>query len=177
MVQVIGVRYTSPGIYGDFNWMITQPEFSNALFIFNDNEEHHNSNKRGAGNAIIRQYNKYSDLDVPRSVGIPTGTMSSGGYTTFNLETKNKIDGYFNELTELITQHKYTHLYYSAESNGMIGTSIFKVNHKVLEYITWKIHSLTNKPIKIIKCIKSFDEQVDSDYFENFESDIESGSD
>ena len=157
--------------------MISNPEYDNSLFIFNDNEEHHNSRRQGAGNAIIRKFNKYSDLDVPRSAGIPTGTMAEGGYNTFNQEIKNKIDGYFEEVYELINKYNYNTLYYSAETNGLVGTSIFKVNHKVLEYITWKIHSLTNKPIKIIKCIKSFDEQVDSDYFENFESDIESGSD
>ena len=168
-IQLVGVKFVKPNQFGDFEWMCNQEIYSDSLFIFNDNEEHHNSNKRGAGNAIIRQYNKYSDLDVPRSVGIPTGTMSSGGYTTFNLETKNKIDGYFNELTELITQHKYTHLYYSAESNGMIGTSIFKVNPKVLEYITWKIHSLTSKPIKIVTCVRSFAHQINSDYFDEFD--------
>ena len=65
--------------------MIKQPEFKNCLFIFNDNVEYHMSNRKGAGNAIIRQYNKhsqrcigsesYSNLEKPMSAGISTGTI------------------------------------------------------------------------------------------------------
>ncbi len=177
-MQVIGTIFTKPNQFGDFNWMILNPEYDNSLFIFNDNEEHHNSCRQGGGNAIIRKYNKYSSLDTPRSVGIPTGTMALGGYRTFNQEIKNKIDNYFEEIIELVNKYKYTTIYYSSElsNNGLIGTSIFKVNHKVLEYITWKIHSLSTNPIKIIKCIKSFKDQVDESYFDDYESDSNSKS-
>lgn len=177
-MQVIGTIFTKPGQFGDFYWMIGNKDYDGSLFIFNDNEEYHDTCRQGAGNAIIRKFNKYSNLEIPRSVGIPTGTLSEGGYKSFNLEVKNKIDGYFKELDELVEKYKYNKIYYSAELNGLVGTSIFKVNRKVLEYITWKIHLLTENPVQIIKCIKSFNKQIDSDYFNyyNLESESESES-
>lgn len=172
-MQVIGTIFTKPGQFGDFNWMIGNKDYDDSLFIFNDNEEHHETCRQGAGNAIIRKFNKYSNLDVPRSIGIPTGTLNIGGYTTFDLETRNKIDNYFKELEELVEKYKYTRIYYSAESNGLVGTSIFKVNHKVLEYITWKIHLLSENPIQIIRCIKPLNEQIDESYFANYNTESE----
>src|SRR5689334_9345207 len=53
MLQVIGTQYQGSNQYGDFNFMINSSDFANALFIFNDNEEDHNSNRRGGGNASI----------------------------------------------------------------------------------------------------------------------------
>lgn len=175
-MEVIGTIYNGSNRFGDFNWMIKNPIYNDALFLFNDNEEYHNTCQPGAGNAIIRKYNKFSDLVVPRSAGIPTGTMRAGGYTKFNHEIKNKIDGYYNEIKELIEKHKYTTIYYSSEPTGLIGTSIFKVNYKVLEYITSKIHLFSNGTIKIIKNISSINHHFDESYFDQSESESESDS-
>ena len=37
-IQVIPIQFTGRNKYGDFNWMIKEPEYANSLFIFNDNE-------------------------------------------------------------------------------------------------------------------------------------------
>ena len=65
-MQVIGSIFGGGGKAGDFGWMIQQPEYDDALFIFNDNEEQFLAFRknpksgagcaRGGGNAIIRPY-------------------------------------------------------------------------------------------------------------------------
>ena len=126
---------------GDFNWMIKQPEFDDILFIFNDNEEYHNTNVKGGGNAIIRKYNKYNTkLLKPRSVGIPTGTLKYGGYNELNEHTKKQIDLAIDEIKEIIIKFNYKKICYSINKNGSFGTSIFDVDEKVKEYILNKIN-------------------------------------
>jgi len=77
-IEVIGIKFTSRNQYGDFYWMCQQNKYSNSLYIFNDNEEYHNANRRGAGNAIMRIFNKHSDYDITLSAGIPTETLGEG---------------------------------------------------------------------------------------------------
>ncbi|REJ76214.1 MAG: hypothetical protein DWQ47_11405 [Acidobacteria bacterium] len=38
-MEITGRVFKHSGEYGDFAWMIEQPEYADALFIFNDNEE------------------------------------------------------------------------------------------------------------------------------------------
>jgi hypothetical protein len=139
MVKVIGTIYEGNNKLGDFNWMIKQTEFKNCLFIFNDNVEHQGSNRKGAGNAIIRQYNKHSNLAKPMSAGIPTGTLSKGGFDELSEEVKTLIDDCIIGIKELIEKYKYETVYFSADKNGKLGTSIFEVNKDVINYITEKI--------------------------------------
>ena len=142
MVNVIGTIYQGNNKLGDFNWMIKQPEYNNSLFIYNDNIEHHLSNRKGNGNAIIRQYNKYSNLAKPRSAGIPTGTLTNGGFTELSEEVKTLIDDCITGIKELIVKYKYDTVYFSMDENGKLGTSIFKVNKDVINYITEQIINL-----------------------------------
>ena len=149
-LEIIGIKFTSRNQYGDFYWMSHQKEYEKSLFLFNDNEEFHDTAQRGGGNAIMRMYNKYSKYEPPRSAGIPTGTMSDGGYGKFTPKIKNVIDNSFDEIIKLILKYKYETIYFSSELNGKLGTSIFEVNPKVIDYITNRIYSLSNNPIKII---------------------------
>jgi len=142
MVKVIGSIYTGNNTLGDFNWMIKQTEYKNCLFIFNDNIEHHASCKIGKGNAIIRQYNKFSSLNRPRSVGIPTGTYVFGGFSKLDEEVKTIIDDSINEIKDLIQKYNFDTVYFSQDSSGKLGTSIFKVNEDVINYITEQIYKL-----------------------------------
>lgn len=143
-MQIIGVRFIESGTYGDFNWMITQPEYTNSLFIFNDNEEHHETNRRGWGNAVIRPWNKYGfDAgQIPRSAGIPTGTLKFGGYLELTDGVRETIDDAIIEIKELIEKYKYSTIYYSVGPNGKLGTSIFFVDHEVINYIDEQINLL-----------------------------------
>ncbi len=172
-VQVIGIKYSRGGIFGDFKWMCTRDEYENSLFLFNDNEEYHYTCRSGAGNAIMRRYNKYSDLDIPISAGIPTGTLARGGYAKLTTHSKTCIDDAFKEIDELLSKYKYSRIYYSAETDGQLGTSIFRVDPDVIKYITAKIFNLSDCPVQIIKT-------MEMDYFsdEKFEiMDDDSSSD
>ena len=60
-MKVTGTIFKNRNEFGDFMWMKDQKEYSNSLFIFNDNTEYHDTNRRGAGNAIMRMFNKYND--------------------------------------------------------------------------------------------------------------------
>lgn len=167
-IQITGIKFVKPNQYGDFNWMCKQEEFANSLFIFNDNTEFHNTNRTGAGNAIMRKYNKYSNLPVPLSAGIPTGSLQFGGFDEFNKNVKQIIDNSINEIIELIQHFNYDHLYYSAELTGEIGTSIFEVDKKVIKYISHKIFNLTNHNIRVIKLI-----EYDNGYFSDSDFELE----
>jgi hypothetical protein len=150
-IQIYGVKFSKRNQFGDFYWMCNLEEYSDSLFIFNDNEEYHETSRGGAGNAIMRTFNKYSKLTVPKSAGIPTGTLTYGGYDVFDEHVKNTIDNSIQEIEELINKYEYKKIYYSSEPDGLLGTSIFEVNKKVIAYITWKIHQLSTKQVQIIK--------------------------
>ena len=154
-IQLIGVKFVKPNQFGDFNWMCHQDEYSDSLFIFNDNEEYHSTCRGGAGNAIMRRYNKYSKLDKPKSAGIPTGTLELGGYKSLNLHSLKQIDMAINEIIELINFYKYKQIYYSSELDGKLGTSIFIVDDKVTRYITHRLYSLTTNPVQIVKILSN----------------------
>jgi hypothetical protein len=149
-IEIYGTKYTGKNKIGDFEWMIKQPTYANSLFIFNDNEEHHNTNIIGGGNAVIRSYNKYHkfvDLNKPRSAGIPTGTLKNGGYTFLTNIVQKTIDNSINEIMELIQTYKYDSIYYSVGLDNKLGTGIFNVNQDVINYIDTLIQSLSMKEI------------------------------
>lgn len=164
-IQIIGTKFIRHNQFGDFNWMCNINNYSNALFIFNDNEEYHKTCRTGAGNAIMRRYNKYSNLVKPKSAGIPTGTLKKGGYTKLSVRTKNKIDSAFNEIIDLINKYNYKQIYYSSELDGKLGTSIFTVNDNVLKYITHRLYNLSINPI-CIKIIKTLSNDLYDDEFD-----------
>jgi hypothetical protein len=143
-MKVIGVVFNKRNEFGDFYWMIHQEEYSNCLFIFNDNIEHHFTNRLGFGNAIIRKFNKFNtDLEKPMSHGIPTGTLSYGGFTELSNDVKVIIDESIKEINELLIKYKYDTIYFSKDKKeDKLGTSIFNVNEDVIQYITKKIYSL-----------------------------------
>jgi hypothetical protein len=144
MLEIIPSMFKGSNQEGDFLWMIEQPKYEKALFLFNDNIEHHFSYRKGAGNAVIRTYNKYNlNLKIPKSAGIPTGSIGKGGFKSLTEDVKTKIDQAFDEIYELIKLYKYEKIIYSAQENGKLGTSIFYVSSDVIDYITQKIHELT----------------------------------
>ena len=123
--------------------MIKKDEYKDVLFIFNDNGEHHDTNRRGGGNAVIRKYNKFNNkLDRPRSAGIPTGTLEDGSYQELNEHVKKQIELSINEIKEIIQIYGYKKIYYSAKKDGVLGTGLFSMNRDVLVYITEKIIEL-----------------------------------
>ena len=142
-MEIIPINYSGRNKYGDFTFMITKPEYQDSLFIFNDNIESKRSYRNGLGNAAIRSYNKNNpNIDVPRSAGIPTGSLKYKGFKSLTLQNKKYIDDALCIIKELILKYKYKRIFYSAEKNGQIGQSLFKLGDDIVMYITEEIHKL-----------------------------------
>lgn len=143
MINIYGSKYES--IKTNFEVMMNDDKFKNTLFIFNDNEKEHFTNKKGRGNACMRQYNSYSDLLMPRSAGIPTGEYRKG-YTKLDKRTKDVINNAIELIKCLLQSGHYDSIIYSVNSkdNPQIDTALFNVNQNVLEYITNEILNLGN---------------------------------
>ena len=141
-MEVIGTIFTGTNQYGDFNWMIRSGEYEDSLFIYNDNEMDHKRKScgHGAGNAIIRKYNRHSKGKT-YSAGISTGTGrgTGNGYNSLD-ECENHIDDCIEEIQNLINTGNYKRLFFSADEDGNLGTSIFVVSDDVIDYITKKIY-------------------------------------
>ena len=146
MVSIIPVVFEKANTYGDFGWMINQPEYKDVLFLFNDNQEQfvsflkgqYNGCTRGGGNAIIRPY---SCSNPPRSAGIPTGSENEG-YSNLK-EAKPYIDAAFKRIEQLISTKLYRRVMYSADKDGKsLGSSIFSPSQSVKDYILNKIFLL-----------------------------------
>lgn len=135
MLNIYGIKYDGPSM--DSLKLLEQ--FPRSLFVFNDNYQDHYSCKRGAGNAVLRKFNKYSNLLIPRSVGIPTGNYRTG-YQSLK-DCKEKIDICFEEMKELLSTGNYDSVVYSINefNDPLLGTGIFQVNFDVLKYITKQI--------------------------------------
>lgn len=141
--------FTGPNKYGDFDFMIRSGMYNDSLFIFNDNEEEHFTCKKGGGNAVVRQYNKYT-CNHTYSAGVPTGIRwknkdlpnAYNGYKVFDERTKYVIDSAFNEIREILSMYDYKRIFFSADKNGIVGSKLFKVNPDVLKYITDQINNL-----------------------------------
>lgn len=176
-IEIFGVKFMELNAFGDFNYMIKKEINDNkhdSLFIYNDNEECHCSKSyvRGAGNAIIRPYNQFNPkyIGIPHSVGIPTGTLKNGGYDSLNNDNKKYIDESFNEIKNLIEKYKFKHLFYSIDDlSGKLGTSIFKVDINVINYITNNLHKLSNKNTQLVcllnknKCDYNYQYEIEND--------------
>lgn len=147
-ITLIPSVYKGPGKYGDFEWMIRQPEYDKVLFIFNDNEESflRSSGAKGKGNAVIRPS---SIGDAPRSAGIPTGYYVKGkinhGYTSLSDgRAKKIIDLSITKIRNLLATGRYDTVMYSGNSNGELGSSIFVIGSDVKEYIVKELQKLVS---------------------------------
>jgi hypothetical protein len=127
-LKVTGVVFSGSQKYGDFNWMIAQDQYQDALFIFNDNEEHYKAPREdpmssygctaGGGNAIIRPYQCKAKQ---RSAGIPTGP----NYTSLTPQVQHVIDEAVAKIRAIAIEEGYDQICYNADSDGNLGTNIF----------------------------------------------------
>jgi hypothetical protein len=139
-ISVIRSIYRGPGALGDYLWMINQPEFARALFVFNDNEEQFDAYlageafgfDAGGGNAAIRPLRK---LLPPRAAGIPTG-KNRRGYSALDTATKTKIDAALAVVDALLKTGDYDQVVVSRDKDSeTLGTGTFKVALEVRDYI------------------------------------------
>ena len=145
-IEIVPSMYKGNRMPGDFEWMIQQQQFQDALFLFNDNQEQFMAFRNGrsegcsvgGGNAIIRPYQCYNP---PRSAGIPTG-VNGQGYTDLN-QAQPYIDIAFERIKQLLNTENYRRVMYSAGRDGRsLGTSIYSPSQSVKEYIVNKIEQL-----------------------------------
>ena len=149
-MQVIGSVYVNDGEYGDFGWMLKQPDYDDALFIFNDNEPQFRAFLKdqtpgsegcavGGGNAAIRPYRCQNP---PRAQGIPTGTTH--GYPQLTPEVKQVIDESFGVIRTTLKSGRYERVFYSAaDAQGDLGVGIFKdLGDDVKSYIVAELRKL-----------------------------------
>ena len=139
-IKVVRSIYRCAGVLGDYFWMVKQPEFARALFIFNDNEEQFNAFvageasgfTAGGGNAAIRPLRK---LSPPRAAGVPTGRHGRG-YSALDAPTKAKIDQALVIIRDLVKTGNYDQLVISVSKDGnTLGTGIYEVAPEVRDYI------------------------------------------
>lgn len=148
MVAVIGIVYDGPRKYGDFKWMLKQPEYEDALFIYNDNvKDSLDPNvMEGGGSAAIRNLS-WRFSTPPRSVGVPTGwSVASGGFDEMDIYSKKAIDFSIARIWKIIldSNSQVTKVIYSCsrEDKMKIGVSIFQPHSSILNYINDQLHNL-----------------------------------
>jgi hypothetical protein len=147
-MEVFGAVFQGLNHYGDFGWMVTQQEYSDAFFVFNDNEEQyllHRDNPNapqgcsaGGGNASIRPC---QCKNPPRAGGVPTGSKG-GGYTSLTPAIKAIIDEAVASIEKACKTYNFNRLYYNSDGHGSLGTGIFKVGDDVKDYIVQQLKAL-----------------------------------
>ena len=141
-MELVGSIFNGSGEPGDFGWMLRQPDYGDALFIFNDNEEEFLAHQAhapgsqkchpGGGNAIIRPY----QCQLPqRATGIPTGSHGVG-YDQLDNHVRRVIDEAVGVVASLLASGQFRRVIYSASNeSGDLGTGIFRVRPEVRAYI------------------------------------------
>lgn len=123
----------------DFGRMLVRPEYADALFVFNDNEQqflafqsgdHDLGGRPGGGNGAIRPYQCASP---PRAAGIPTGP----GYLALDERNRSLIDQAAAYVARVAHEVGYRRVIYSASEADadLIGRSIFDVGDDVRRHV------------------------------------------
>lgn len=146
---VQGSIFVRKGIDGDFEYMIHQKEYQDALIIYMDNVQDSLSQeqKKGGGSAIIRPFNIKNDMTmVPRSVGVPTGwSVCTGGFQYLDISEKKIIDLAFERIKTILIQYSsLKRIIFPGNPEGGIGSDIFTPSQKVKDYINFKLAELKN---------------------------------
>ena len=148
-MEIIGAVFRGPHAYGDFAWMLGDPQYNDSLFVFNDNESQFRAFQRdprsgtgcraGGGNAVIRPYRC---MDPPRAAGIPTGDV--GGYPGLDEHARTCIDEAVALIRDLVATGRYQRVFFSASPGDpdLLGTSIFHVGRDVRRYVVEQLRGL-----------------------------------
>jgi hypothetical protein len=141
-MELVPSRFEGRDRPGDFAWMITRPEYADALFVFNDNEEQFRAFRLdptspaglspGGGNATVRPYR---GAEPPRAAGVPTGRAGQG-YPALTPDAREAIDDALQLIADLLATRAYRRVVYSAANDdGDLGTGIFDVGDDVKRHI------------------------------------------
>ena len=154
-MQVEGVVFVKDDEIGDYEWMVEQPKYDDAIFVIMENVLHSLSPNAadGGGTAALRTKTwlhmtaEERIAGPPRAVGIPTGfSVRCGGFTTLDCHCiKAYIDLSFERLLLLLhTYPQIKRVVYSADADkpDKIGSGIFKPHQAVVDYISRMLMSL-----------------------------------
>ncbi len=144
-MKVIGSVFHGGHKDGDFDWMLKQKKYDDALFVFNDNEQQYILHRddptnsggciAGAGNGIIRPWQCQTP---PRAAGVPTGP----NYAKLTPHISALIDEAVATVGKIAADQNYARIFYSADSHGHLGTGTFQVGSDVKAYIVQKLKAL-----------------------------------
>lgn len=168
-LEVVPSVFKRKGEDGDFEYMVTQPEYKNSLFVICTNFYMMlTSRKAQAGTAVLMpltydpsHLQRGEPLEErPQAAGIPTGwSVHTGGFRSLPDDdmdyVKEAIDNSFHLLHILliyfrdIKKEPYDKVIFSADSadarmigmNGIFGKTI---GQDVVDYVSLKIHELTD---------------------------------
>ena len=154
-IRLVPSVFHKGGEEGDFSWMLRQPAYDDALFIYNDNasqsaaylkqvadgsvDPSSTACRPGAGNGAIRPY---QCEDPPRAAGVPTGPDFDG-----LADEKRAIDDALEYVRTLLATGRYRQVIYSADSAndpGRLGHGTFAVPDDVLTYIPAQLKEIVD---------------------------------
>jgi hypothetical protein len=140
-MSVIGVKYNGKNKIGDFDWMLQQPQYNRAVFIYCDTDD------VGFSSDIfgLRHYKS-------RAFPIPVCTKEDGCFSCLNIYNKLVINAAFNHLNNHIKDNNITTVFYSFENNlniRVLHEHPF-VDASVVSYIMEKIKTISTQPIRLL---------------------------
>ena len=151
-VVVIGVEYTETGKIGDFEWMLLQPQYKNAIFLYCDVETALFSDDCEYGYANLRKY-----IKLGKTVPITICTLEEGCYSCLNIYNKMIIEAAFSRIKWLIQNNSVDTVFYPIykqvdETNyeiRILNEHPF-VHADVISFIMKKINSISISPIRMM---------------------------
>ena len=160
-VSICPVLFVKKKACGDFEWMVKQPEYDDALFIVMENfiDSMSDECSAGAGTAVLRPLTlahfRSRGAPRPRAFGIPTGWCTdSAGFSHMDCgNIKAVIDLSLDRAALLLRKGAkvYKRIIFSCseDDRSLIGTGVFKktLGKDVIEYISKGIAELPTRVI------------------------------
>ena len=140
-MDVIGVKFNGKNKFGDFEWMVQQPLYETAVFVYCDTDDVDFSSEIFG----LRQYK-------PRAFPIPVCSKENGCFSCLNIYNKLIINAAFNHLNNYIKDNNITTVFYSFDNNlniRVLHEHPF-VDASVISYIMEKIKTISTRPIRLL---------------------------
>ena len=139
-IEIIAVESVKTDAVGNFAWMVKQPRYDRALFIYLDVEEELMCVDADFGYNELRKYNGI------RSFSIGVCSKVYGCYSCLNMFTRQIVDIGFRRIADAIATRNYDTVYFSTidtTEHAFLGDSVIK-------YIMRKLQGLSNSNIKML---------------------------
>lgn len=141
-LKVLGVKYTGKNTIGDLEWMIAQPIFKNAVFLYCDSDDvFFSSDLYG-----LRLYKQ-------RAFPIPVCSDTNGCFSGLSVYNKLMINMAFNRLRDFLKDNSdIDTVFYSFETGDIrvLHEHPF-LDKSVISYIMTKIRELSDQPIQWLR--------------------------